>query len=569
MITPASLLVGFALWSFGLGVLALIERLWGGRPRSRVERLGLGLALGLSIVPALWTAIVAVGGPLSNGAGRWLVIGLGLVGLPGLASLRRGGAPLPREPWRPTQIGLAAGCLFFLGFAQVYTSTLPMHLFDPVFHFAYKGKLVHEEGFGTESWMVIPPELEAHRSVGRPITHPNYPPGIPALHAAVATVGGHFDEDATRSLMGLYVLIGAAVLWSVLRPRGRSPALYGVLMLASLPLLYYSRLPYNYVSWSTDAGVAESQFVESLTVVPLELLRSAAGLLVWDDVGTPGWRMPDGWTLDGAGDLPLAVLLAAGAVLLLRRSPGSGLDSDRADSVLAGLCLGGAALVKNEGLALAAVTFAIFGAAIPWRRIVRSSADAAHTRPLVALVVSGFTCALLIAPWLAIRGQIPSIDEDYPRALAALAGLGEPPPGAGVTNNTPTDLAGALARLPVVLLGFATSLGHVLRWDLLWVVFGAAAGWWTIRRPLALMRHPMLPLLILVVATFAMYAVILLVTPWDLAHLYTTTIPGRLILHVAPLAIVVSMSLLWARGRERRGAAVQASSDNNTPEPSA
>lgn len=549
MITAASLLVGAALTSFGLGLLFLVELICGSRRRSRIERLAVGLALGLGVGPALWTAIVAAVGPLPDATARIIVIALGVVGLPGVVALARGGDPAPGERWRGSQIALAIGCVYFLAFAQVYAATLPMHLFDPVFHFAYKGKLVHEEGFGTESWMVLPPELEAHDSVGRPITHPNYPPGIPSLHAMVAGAGGAFSEDATRSLMGLFVLVGAGVLWSALRPRGRTPALVGVLMLASMPLLYYSRLPYNYIGWSTETG--EWDFVSSFEFAPLEVLRSAAGLMTWNDVGKPGWRLPDGWTLDGAADLPLAALLLAGAVLLWRRLPGSGHSSDRADAVLGGLCLGAATLAKNEGLALAALALAIFGGTWLLRLVLPPAVASGTARPLVALGLAGLFTAVVAAPWLAIRGEIPSIDEDYPRALLSLVGLAEPVPGAGVTNNTPTELDGALGRLPVVLLGFGYSIIHVLRWNLLWILFGAAVGWWSLRRPLALVRHPALPLIAIVVGAFGAYGVILMVTPWDLAHLYTTTIPGRLILHVAPIAILAAVSLLWTTSTER------------------
>ena len=57
MITSAALLVAAALTSFGLGLLWLVELICGARRRGRVERLAVGLALGLGVAPAIWTAL--------------------------------------------------------------------------------------------------------------------------------------------------------------------------------------------------------------------------------------------------------------------------------------------------------------------------------------------------------------------------------------------------------------------------------------------------------------------------------------------------------------------------------
>ncbi|MHC4262919.1 MAG: hypothetical protein ACYSWX_10390 [Planctomycetota bacterium] len=544
MITLASLATGLALLSFGWSVLALVERLCGTRERGRIERLALALLLGLGLGTALWTGLVIVLGPPSTTTTRLVLGAAALCGLPALARLRLTDRPRP-EPWRPSQWLLLVGTGWFLLFSQLYASTLPMHLFDPIYHFSYKGKLVHEEGFGTPSWMVLPDELAEHDSVGRPITHPNYPPGIPALHAIVAGAGDGYDDDATRSLMGLFVLASAGVIWSTLRPRGRTPALFATFVWCSLPLLYYSRLPHKYISWTVE----ESEFVQSLAFHPLEIGRSILALWIGPTDLTPGARRPDGWTLDGAADLPVAALLLGACVCLWRRLPGSRVESDRADTWIGGALLGAAALAKNEGLALAALTLVAFAGVGLWSSILSRRGSVLETWRELALAALAF--AVVIAPWMSIRGAIPSIDEDYPRAIAAILGLGEPPPGAGVTNNTPTNLAGAWSRVPVVLAGFGYSFLHVLRWNLTWIGFVVLVGFWMLRRPTGLARHPMLPLIALVIASVAAYAVILVVTPWDLALLYGTTIPGRLILHVAPLAILCTAGLAWSTRAER------------------
>jgi hypothetical protein len=550
VISLAALGVALAALGFGLSLEALVRRLMvgagGGRARSRPERLAVALLLGLGVGPALWTALVAVLGPPTDSTARWLLLAAGLAGLPTLPGLLRPRVAAPRpvpERWTATQGLLAALCLGFLAFAQVYAATLPMHLFDPLFHFAYKGKLIHTEGFGSESWMVLPPELEAHPSIGRIITHPNYPPGVPTLHAWVAHAGGRFDEDATRSLGGLWVLTSTALLWVLLRPRGRTPALFACASWCTLPLLYYSRLPHDYITWA----VQEEQFVGSLEFRWLEAVR--AWLALW----TGGGERPDGWTLDGAADLPLAALVLAAVTCLWRRSPGSGLPSDRADALFGGLFLGSLVLCKNEGTALLALLLAVFGAAALARRLVPASAPAGVPRPLRELALATAAALLVASPWLVLRGAIPSIDEDYPRALLGLLGLGESPAGAGVTNRTPTEWAQVAERVPTVAGGFLTSLGHLLRWNLTWWLLLSAALWWLVRRPLALLRHPALPLLVAVGGAVLLYATTLLLTPWDLAALYTTTIPGRLLLHVAPVAILACTWLLWTTASERRG----------------
>ncbi|MEO0652039.1 MAG: hypothetical protein AAFZ65_15305, partial [Planctomycetota bacterium] len=297
----------------------------------------------------------------------------------------------------------------------------------------------------------------------------------------------------------------------------------------------------------------EERFLASLSFEPLELMRSTLALWIGPTDWTPGARRPDGWTLDGAADLPLAAFLLGACLCLWRSTTGSGRRADRADLACGAALLGSATLAKNEGLALAAITLAVLGASELLRRWWRSSGDDGRRASIAESFAALGLFALVVGPWLAIRGAIPSIDEDYPRAIAAILGLGEPPVGAGETNLTPTTLGGALARVPVVLGGFAYSFAHLLRWNLTWPLFLVVLLWWSVRRPLALARHPVLPLVAITLGAVVAYGAILVVTPWDLAALYGTTIPGRLVLHVAPLAILCTFSLAWTTEAERRG----------------
>ena len=107
--------------------------------------------------------------------------------------------------------------------------------------------------FGGSGWMVPSEALQfgrvdgQHDSVGRLMTHPNYPPGIPALHCLVGSHLERFSEDATRPLMSLYVLGCAALLWSWLSKRSLGAAVAGTLSWVSLPFLYYSKVWYPFI----------------------------------------------------------------------------------------------------------------------------------------------------------------------------------------------------------------------------------------------------------------------------------------------------------------------------------
>jgi hypothetical protein len=568
MLTFSGIVVGAALWVLGLGLVCWAARLGGTRPRTRLELLGYGLLVGLGVGPAaVVAAAVAAGGPPPVAA-TWAVFAaaaLGAWAIPG--EWRKAGGAVVRVHPDDTAGGLVraaqalgvAGILGFAAFAVFYAASMPMHLFDPLYHFAYKGKLLMEEGLATESWMVPPADAPATELIGRPITHPNYPPGLAGLHTLVGHLHGSFNADATRALMSLFLLGSAALLWVELRRRSRGAAILGTFLWLSLPLLYFSRPPENYIEWIGETGPVEQEYLAQWSFSfgslarNFELFWVQASRFLTDTAwnGTEG-KLPDGWTLDGAADLPLAAVLLAGVLALWRCIDRRNDDveverGDGADALIAGLCLGSATLIKNEGLALVALCFAVLLAAgllRPGRRRLALG----HWASAAAIA------ALVAWPWLSVRGQIPSIDEDYPLAIKGILGLAELPEGTGVgTNHQPTELGQALARIPIVALGFLTSFVHVIRWHVLWPLFFAALAWWSLR-PARFLRHGYAPLILLVLATMALYAVVLLVTPWDLAHLYGTTIPGRLLLHVAPLALLIGVGLTFPRASELRGA---------------
>ena len=267
MITWAGIGVAFAAWLFGLAVVGLVERVAGAGDRPRLERHALALLLGLALLPALCVAAIAIAGPPTEQAVRLGLLVCAGLGVPFAAVVlrrRAESAAAPSEPPR-SSLGraLAGAGLVLLGFWTAFAAftawSMPMHVFDPLYHFAYKGSLLYHEGFGTSSWMIVPEDAdEAQRGawerVGRPITHPNYPPGLPALHVVVGKTLGRFDIDATRGLMFLFAWVPAALLWTRLRRRSRSAALLGSLTWLSLPMLYYTKTPVGLRRVGSDRG---------------------------------------------------------------------------------------------------------------------------------------------------------------------------------------------------------------------------------------------------------------------------------------------------------------------------
>lgn len=543
MITLAGLLVAFATLSFGHALLALALKLGPGSPRSALERHGLAMLVGFAALPALWVAILALFGPLSVVAGRVLLAGAALVGLPALVlthlpSAGRGRPEAPAGRWSKPLLFSVALTFLWCGFAVFTTSTMPMHVFDPLYHFAYKGSLLFHEGFGTPSWMVLPEDAAGFEHYGRPITHPNYPPGIPALHAMVASARGWFDRDATRFLMAFFVLVPAALLWSRLRLRSLGAAVTGTLLWVSLPVFYFTKTPAGYIAW----GETEEEFIADWTFSPKYLMESVTGLF------TGRGRFPDGWTLDGAADLPLAAFFL-GAFLCLSRFLGP--RGGRGDVALGGLMLGGLLLIKNEGTALAAILLAVLGCAC---LLAPDGGSLGRRVRKIGGLVTALALALAMAlPWILLRRDIPSVDEDYPRAIAGVLGLAEPPAGAGESNRIPRDLAEAMSRLPVVLATFGTMLMQFLRWGLLWHAALLAPLIFLVAHRRRVRVHESWPVVGCLVGVTTLYILVLVMTPWDLAILVNTLIPDRLMLHVAPLAVLSAVEFTFLKAKERSG----------------
>ena len=521
MITWATLVAALAIWGLGRTALSLVPV---AGERSRLEEHSLSVLLGL----ALWAALIAGAGladPIAT-LGRSAGFGATAVAIAAgfFAAWRARCArcarasdapPAAREPWKTTE-RLAAGLVLILAaFAVFYAASMPVHIFDPVFHFAYKGKLLYYEGLMGPGW------TDVEDAVGRVITHPDYPPGVGAIEALVAALTGSFEADAARPLFALFVLGVAGLLFARLRESSRRAALTGSLMWLALPFLYYSRLPHP--DWVTGS-------------LGLFLGPDAGERLL----GLGDWTMPDGWTLDGAGDLPLAALFSAGALLLFSAVFSAASERRRGDFALAGLLLGGGALMKNEGLALLPVALVAVLLSYLATRATARRAPRAALRP-VALT---FGLALVVAsPWLLVRGSAPTTGEDYPARLSPSGLLTAAASTQPMTLDTKPPRV-VERRVPrIVAGGFLTAFCNLPRFGLLWLLFFGVLGFTLARRRERLAGTPLATALAVLGAS-ALYALVLVVTPWNLDTLFRTAIPDRLIFHVAPLAIFALVLLL-------------------------
>lgn len=527
MISLATVIAALAIFGAGhlvLGVLRLGETADQEGERPSLERQSLAVLLGL----ALWAfGLMALGlampiAALGSGLGTGLAVTCALAGLAvawRTRAARTVGLAAGQEPWTLLERVAAAIALFFAAFSVFYASTMPVHIFDPVFHFAYKGKLLYHEGLMQAGW------TDVEDAVGRVITHPDYPPGVGALEALVSVVKGSFSSDEARPLFALFVLATGGLLFARLAHLGRRAALTGALLWLASPFLYYSRPPHK--SWLKGAY--------GLFVGP-DAAKERFGITLGPKGPLPGeWTMPDGWTLDGAGDLPLAALFSAGALLLFGAITGRG---RRGDAGLAGILIGGGALMKNEGLALVPVV--LIAAVLAWLWTEKRPPLAATARKLAAAL----GLALVVAsPWLSVRGSVPTIGEDYPSRLTP-SGLIE-----AATSTQPIRVSmttGAVEEqlVPrIVAGGFLDAFTHIPRFGILWLAFFFALGY-ALLHPRRRLTGATTGAALCVLGASALYALVLTVTPWNLDALFKTAIPDRLVFHVAPLAIFALVSIL-------------------------
>ncbi|MBL7008581.1 MAG: hypothetical protein ISR76_06250 [Planctomycetes bacterium] len=483
------LLVVVAAWLTGRALLpgrAALERsIW--------EESCLAYVAGCSALVAaamlLTWAGLPFGAPLAWGL---LVAGAGA----GAWRLRRDRAAALRPAPGSRRTHLLLGAL--AAGSVVGSLVFPLNEFDAILHFALKGRALF---FGAS--VGGPAFTGVLGDFGRIMTHPNYPLGIPFLEAFSAHAGFGWSERWVQLPLAFWSACIPGLVALGLRPWGARAAIAGALMAACTPMLVVRDLfadwPFNLI----DAGLGADTM------------------------------------LGGRGDLALAATSAAACALLLRARRSGSL----ATGGLAGLCLAGGVLMKNEGMAVLVVVAIAQGIVLllpgprPWK-------------PVAVTLAAGL---LLAAPWLLHRTELPAIAENYAEHLTIerLGAAFQPELAEqelfGHRAFEESASAEGRARAAVVAEYFATEAFDLVSWALLWPLFLLAV-------PLRLRpgSEDRRWLALVVLGTLAAYALILLVTPWYLPSLRATGIPERLMLHlVGPAAMVVGAALAAAAPADR------------------
>ncbi len=482
------LLVVLAAWLGGRALLPSRSLL----PRSSWEEQCAAYLLGTALLPLAAMAATALGIPFHS------PLALGLLGAAALAGLWR--LRHERAPLRAAALGRpAAALLLLLGAGSVLlTLAWPLNEFDPILHFAYKGKLLYFEG---------DPSGEGFTGVGgafgRIMTHPNYPLGIPFLEAFAAHAGGGWSDRWVQVPLALWSACLPGAVSLAMRDQGSSRARAAALCAACTPILY-------------ARGFLAHGFVD--------LARAGLG---------------EEKMLGGRGDLPLAAFCALGLAFLLRARQCHAPTARRHLAVLAGLAFAGGVMTKNEGLALLAVLACTVLLSGPLER-------GRHLGPgLLAVAVA----LLASGPWLAHRSQLPSIDEDY-AAQVSVERIEH-----YLTNDE--DASAAPVRPEVygadwsasshwrparIARYFGGEFVNPLSWGVLWIL----AAWGILKG----FRDPEVHFLgIFLLGGLALYALILLVTPWFLPALHRKGIPARLMLHLLPPAALLAVRV-WPQKEE-------------------
>lgn len=473
---------------------------------SHWERTSAAFLIGTATVVCSGTALLATGIAFNILAWGTLLAG----GLAAREILTRAA-----EPWERSSLSRPAFALILaLALASVLGSVaLPINEFDPILHFAYKGKILTEIGTPLDEALTgLVDEQGELRDFGRIVTHPNYPLGVPILEALVGVLGFGWHDRWIQLPLAFWAAMIPALVHFGLRPIGRRAAGAGALVAAATPILYVRN------------------FLEQ-------------GSTDWEKAG-----LGNEFTLGAGADLPVAAMLTGACALFLhgRRTGENRLQ------LLAGLCLAGAAMMKNEGLALVGCVFLallLSGALLPFGR----GRQAAVGSGLGLAITAG-----ALAPWLWLRGKLPAIDENYTEQFTLeriqhfFAGgleLVEKSPKA-LVGQADDLLANPPARMDLLPGYFGEEFLDWRSWGLLWGLLVLALPW----LPRELRQTDRRWLAMLCLGGVALYFLILLVTPWYLPLLREKGIPERLLLHlIGPICLLIG----WRMGGRDASAATQ------------
>ena len=463
--------------------------------RSIWEELGVAYLLGTAAITVLITAGFAVG--LKMNLLWWLPLIGGLSAWAVDWKRRESQTALAEIAWSK---GIGILLLVVAVASFVAALALPLNEFDPIYHFAYRGKVLHFDGTPLSEAItgMVNPD-----GYGRMVTHPNYPFGIPILEAWTAHLGGWSERWVQIPLAFWSACLPMAVALG-LRNVSNQAASMGALITAATPMLYSANFPADGFGNLKMAGLG-------------------------------------GETMIGGGaDLAVMAMFGAACALLIRAYQ----SQDRRTAICASLALAGGVVMKNEGLALAGVLIlaVLLAHIFPPRRTK-------VMLPFVAVAI------VLILPWIGLRAQLPAIDENYSEQMTVenvmhfLGGgreLVEKSPLA-FNSREAVDLENAPARIGLVAEAFWSEFIDIRSWGVLWLL--ALLG-----LPLTLRRLKTVELRwlgMVVLGGTLLYFLILLVTPWNFPSLRDKGIPERLLVHlVGPIALLFAAAHFANKGKE-------------------
>lgn len=500
----AGLAVVLLIWATGKALLPCRNQL----QRSCWEDFSLSFLLGSAVVVVLANAVLALGMSMTVVTAEFVLIGAACAWL----AWRK-----PQAPFAATEMALPARSLLaILAIASIAaTLAYPINEFDPIFHFAYKGKILTYAGTPFDPALTGMLNADGTLSTyGRIATHPNYPLGVPILEALVAKLGGWHDRWVQWPLAFWAACLPGTVFFA-LRCISLPAAGAGALVAAATPILY-------------ARNIAEGG---------------------WQELDYAGLSMEI--TLGAGADLPVAALLTLACALILTGVRRSMLSLQ----LLGGVALAGAAQMKNEGQALLGVTLlALLVSGMLFPRGQAANVAPSQSAPPPSAPVptlrwrsSWLTVAaaiLALLPWLSIRAELPAIDENYSQhftvenILHYLGGgeeLVEKSPKA-IVGRDEELLANPPARMDHLPGYFWQEFSDWRSWGLLWLLLLFALPWR--KQDLADACHRWLSALVL--GAILLYFLILLVTPWYLPLLRDKGIPERLLIHLlGPICILI------------------------------
>ncbi len=442
----------FAVVMIGLQGLAAIELLVGMRRLGLARACAAALPIGLVAHATLALPLYLAGLAVSQGSA---VLQLVLLGVAAWVAARRRPAPIPparesrepREPREPRTHPWRAGERLAAGLIVLVLVAIAVTaaLEPPV-----EWDLLAIWGLKAKALGVSGRGLELLRAPAFAYAHPDYPLAWPLALALEPAF-------TARAPVGGGGFLGAAMLAAtagfaavMLRRWGRRAALAGAGLLALMPL-------------------AGAQAVR------------------------------------GQADLPLAALFLVAAGLLCAWTE----ERDDAALAVGVVATAGLAIVKQEGMALAAALAAL--------SLIRAPAG----RRLRLTGALGAAFLAVVLPWLFLRSTLP-------------AGAAN-----SFTDMTPVRALTGLTRLPELLAALPLYLGAPADWGAFWLLVGLAlAGLAAGRR--RLLQETWLAVVLL--GPVPLYLLALSATAWEPARIAEVTL-SRLALHFAPLATVIAVAV--------------------------